>query len=215
MLILDTDDGGTLHAQAMTLTLYGGVRSRASLVRWYLEEKELPYSWVPIDLAAGEQHQSAFMAINPFGKVPALVDDAFSLANGQPLALFESGAILLHLAEHHAKECEQAAWRSLTAQWLLYANATFGPAMVAAASRPDELKRQLQVLEPLMASGESLLAPVAASPAWGAADCAVQAYLAYLPMFCKELDLSPFPAIQATIAATNARGAYRKAMGLP
>ncbi|MFM7170482.1 MAG: glutathione S-transferase, partial [Cyanobium sp.] len=29
-------------------------------MRWYLEEKELPYSWVPIDLAAGEQHQSAF-----------------------------------------------------------------------------------------------------------------------------------------------------------
>ncbi|MFN9959514.1 MAG: glutathione S-transferase, partial [bacterium] len=46
-------------------------------------------------------------------------------------------------------------------------------------------------------------------------DCAVQAYLAYLPLFCKEIDLSPFPAIQATIGATQARSAYRTAMGLP
>ncbi len=41
----------------------------------------------------------------------------------------------------------------------------------------------------------------------------MQAYLAYLPLFRKDVDLSPFPAVGATIAATNARGAYRKAMG--
>lgn len=198
----------------MTLTLYGGARSRASLVRWYLEEKHLPYTWAPIDLAAGEQHQPAFKAINPFGKVPALVDSSFTISNGQPLALFESGAILLHLAEHHAKESDQAVWRSLTAQWLLYANATLGPAMFSASSRPEELNRQLEALEPCLATGLSLLAPFTEAPAWGAADCAVQAYLAYLPLFCKELDLSPFPAIQTTIAATNAREAYRNAMGL-
>ncbi|MFM7465693.1 MAG: glutathione S-transferase N-terminal domain-containing protein, partial [Cyanobium sp.] len=88
----------------MTLTLYGGTRSRASLVRWYLEEKNIPYSWVPIDLTAGEQRKPAFRAINPFGKVPALLDSSFSLREGQPLALYESGAIMLHLADHHAKE---------------------------------------------------------------------------------------------------------------
>jgi glutathione S-transferase len=198
----------------MTLTLYGGPRSRATLVRWYLEEKGLPYSVVEIDLAAGEQHQPAFRAINPFGKVPALVDTSFTLGDGAPLALFESGAILLHLAEHHAKESTSPLWRSLSAQWLLYANATLGPAMVMAASRPEELSRQLAVLDPLITAGRSLLAPVPGTPAWGAADCAIQAYLAYLPLFCKDLDLSPFPGIQASIAATNGRGAYRKAMGL-
>lgn len=198
----------------MTLTLYGGARSRASMVRWYLEEKGLPYSSVPIDLAAGEQHQPAFQAINPFGKVPAMVDTAFSLRDGQPLALFESGAILLHLARHHAKESDAPVWWSLTAQWVLYANATLGPAMVAAASRPEELTRQLGVLDPLVAGGQSLLASLTDAPDWGAADCAVQAYLAYLPLFCKDLDLSPFPGIQGSIAATNARGAYRSAMGL-
>jgi len=198
----------------MTLTLYGGPRSRASMVRWYLEEKGLPYHLVAIDLASGEQHQPQFQAINPFCKVPALVDTAFTVATGQPLALFESGAILLHLAEHHAKESDQPAWRSLTSQWILFANATLGPAMFAASSRPQELTRQLGVLDSLLAGGRSFLAPIADGAAWGAADCAVQAYLAYLPLFCKELDLSPFPAIQASIAATNARPAYRTAMGL-
>jgi glutathione S-transferase len=38
--------------------------------------------------------------------------------------------------------------------------------------------------------------------------------LAYIPLFCKDVDLSPFPTVQATIAATNARAAYQKAMGL-
>jgi glutathione S-transferase len=198
----------------MALTLYGAPRSRASLVRWYLEEKGLPYTSVLIDLAAGAQRESAYLAINPFGKVPALVDDAFSLADGRPLALFESGAILLHLAEHHARESASPAWRSLTAQWVLYANATLGPAMMAAATRPQELQRQLGVLDPLLAGGRSVMASLVESPAWGAADCAVQAYLAYLPMFCKDLDLSPFPAVQATISATMARASYQSAMGL-
>lgn len=206
--------GTPLLGPAMTLTLYGGPRSRASIVRWYLEEQSLPYSVVEVDLAAGEQHQPAFLAINPFGKVPALVDTSFHGGAGQPLALFESGAILLHLAEHHAKESADPVWRSLSAQWVLYANATLGPAMFVASSKPQDLLRQLEALDPLLAGGRSLLAPIAASPAWGAADCAVQAYLAYLPLFCKEVDLSPFPAVQACIAATNARPAYRKAMGL-
>jgi len=199
----------------MTLTLYGGARSRASLVRWYLEEKSILYTWVPIDLAAGEQREPAFRAINPFGKVPALLDSSFSLPEGQRLALFESGAILLHLAEHHGKESGDPVWRSLTAQWLFYANATLGPALVSASTRPEELIRQLEVLEPLMVTGNSLLAGRMEAPAWGAADCAVQAYLAYLPLFCKEIDLSPFPAIQTTIGATQARSAYRTAMGQP
>jgi glutathione S-transferase len=199
----------------MALTLYGGARSRASMVRWYLNEKGIACDVAPIDMAAGEHRREPFLAINPFGKVPALLDSSFSLRDGQPLALFESGAILLHLAEHHAKESGATVLRSLTAQWLFYANATLGPALVSASTRPKELIRQLEVLEPLMATGHSLLAALPDAPAWGAADCAVQAYLAYLPLFCKEIDLSPFPAIQTTIGVTQARRAYRTAMGLP
>jgi len=59
----------------MTLTLYGGARSRAAIVRWYLEEKGIAYGWHPVDMAAGEHRQQAFLELNPFGKVPVLVDD--------------------------------------------------------------------------------------------------------------------------------------------
>jgi glutathione S-transferase len=186
-------------------------------VRWYLEEKAIPYSLVSLDLKAGEHREPAFLAINPFGKVPALVDDSLSGPDGQPLKLFESGAILQHLAEQHAGEFQGeggAARRSLSAQWILFANATLGPAMFMAASKPEELQRLLGALDALLGKG-SLLAGAWGDPIWSAADCAVQAYLGYIPMFCRDFDLSPYPRVQATIAATQARPAYQAAVGGP
>lgn len=201
----------------MALTLYGGARSRASMVRWYLEEKGIPYSWQQLDMAAGEHRQEPFLAINPFGKVPALVDDALTGADGTALKLFESGAILLHLAEGPGQEFSDpasgAARRSLTAQWLLFANATLGPALINGKDKPAELDRLLAVLETQLGQGESLLAGGWGNPGWGAADCVVQAYLAYLPLFLPEHNLTPYPRIAATIAATAERAAYRRAMG--
>ena len=48
---------------------------------------------------------------------------------------------------------------------------------------------------------------------WGAADCAIQANLAYLPLLFPHIDLAPYPSIQATIKQVELRPAYRKAMG--
>jgi glutathione S-transferase len=48
---------------------------------------------------------------------------------------------------------------------------------------------------------------------WGAADCAVQAYLAYLPVFFPQIDLEPWPGVRATIASAQASPAYQRAMG--
>jgi glutathione S-transferase len=202
----------------MSLSLYGGARSRASIVRWYLEEKGIPYQWISLDMGAGEHRQEPFLSINPFGKVPALVDDSLKGPDGGALKLFESGAILQHLAEQHGQEFvgeTAAARRSLTVQWLLYANATFGPALIQAAGKPEELQRQLATLDQLLSAGPSLLGACAASgeASWGAADCAVQAYLSYLPLFCPQVDLSPFPQVQASIEATRQRPAYQLAMG--
>jgi glutathione S-transferase len=187
----------------MALTLYGAARSRASMVLWYLKEKAIPFDFQTLDMQAGEHRQESFLAINPFGKVPALV---------------ESGAILLHLAENHAAEFggdpgRAAALRSLSQQWVLYANATLGPAMFQAADRPAELARQLAVLNDLLNRDNSLLNGAWGPVPWGAADCAVQSYLAYLPMFCSGVDLSPYPAVQASIEATNQRPAYQEGMG--
>jgi glutathione S-transferase len=202
-------------ADAMTLSLYGSRRSRATIVRWYLEEKGIPYTLVELDVQAGEHRQEPFTRINPFAKMPALVDDSLTLADGRPLPLFESGAILLHLAEHHAHEFdwnnnEGVMAHSLSVQWVLYANSTLAAAMFQAASRSEDLERQLAVLDGLLAAGGSL---IPGRSEWGAADCAVQAYLAYLPIFCSSIDLSPWPHVAATIEATRARPTYQRANG--
>lgn len=204
----------------MTLTLYGGPRTRASIIRWYLEEKAIPCSLRSLDLKQGEHRQEPFLRINPFGKVPALVDNSFQGPDGEPLRLFESGAILLHLAEHQGREFEGPAEsagvrRSLTAQWVLFANATLAPALFLAESRPEEPRRILTALDALLVDGRSLLAPPGETAPWGAADCAVQATLAYVPLFLPALDLSPWPNIGAVIAATGARAAFRRAMDQP
>jgi len=60
------------------LKLYGGARERASIVQWYLEELEVPYEFVLLDLQAGEQRQPEFLGINPMGKVPGIVDGDFN-----------------------------------------------------------------------------------------------------------------------------------------
>lgn len=193
----------------MTLTLYGSQRSRASMPRWYLAEKGIEYSWSELDLQAGEHRIEPFTTINPFGKVPALVDTSVTMADGSPLALFESGAILLHLADVHAREFTGPADRAKASQWVLFANSTLSNALFVPSSREREFSRLMAVLDQLLASGEPLV-----GTSWGVADCVVQAHLAYLPVFFPELDLSAYPTVMATIAATQQRPAYRQVMGL-
>ena len=193
----------------MALTLYGGPQTRASMPRWYLEEKGIPYELVEIDLRGNQHRQPDYLAINPFGKLPALVDDSLLGPDGQPLTLFESGAILLHLAEHHGKEIKGPAQRSLINQWLLFANATLAIALFVPSNREREFPRLMQELNHQLAPGQPLV-----GEQWGAADCAVTAYLAYLPIFFPQEDLSPYPAIEALIASTQQRPAYRKVMGM-
>ncbi len=66
-----------------------------------LEECGLPYRVLPIDITRGEQSSAAFLAINPNAKIPAIVDAEGP--DGQPITLFESGAILLYLAAKTGK----------------------------------------------------------------------------------------------------------------
>ena len=193
----------------MCLTLYGGPRTRASMPRWYLEEKGIPYALKELDLRSNQHRQPDYLAINPFGKLPALVDTSLHGPDGQALTLFESGAILMHLAEHHAGEITSASQRSLIAQWLLFANATLAIALFVPSNREREFPRLMEELNRQLSPGRPLV-----GNQWGAADCAVTAYLAYLPIFFPQEDLTPYPAIQALIAATQERPAYRKVMGM-
>ena len=177
--------------------------------RWYMEEKGIAYELIELDLRGNQHRQPDFLAINPFGKLPALVDDGFEGPDGGALKLFESGAILLHLAEHHAGEIQSAAQRSLVAQWLLFANATLAIALFVPSNREREFPRLMTELNQQLRTGQPLVGDT-----WGAADCAISAYLAYLPIFYPQEDLSPYPAIEALIAATQGRPAYRRVMGM-
>ena len=190
------------------LTLYGGQRTRASLPRWYMEEKKISYNLIELNREKGENLQAEFLAINPFGKLPALIDSSILMPNGEPLKLFESGAILLHLAEHYSDDIKTIEDKALTSQWLQFANSTLSISLLVPSHREKEFPRFMKELDQQLGTDQPLVGNL-----WGAADCAIQAYLAYLPLFFPHVDLDPYPSIQATIKAVVGRPAYRKAMG--
>jgi glutathione S-transferase len=80
----------------MSIRLYGLPHSTATRVRWALEELGLTYEYVELDRKKGENRATAYLAVNPTGKVPGMTD------GGQ--AYFESAAIILHLGETYGRE---------------------------------------------------------------------------------------------------------------
>jgi GST-like protein len=90
-----------------------------------LEECGLPYTVKPVDIRAGEQLKPEFLAISPNNKVPTIVD--LDGPEGKPLAIFESGAILVYLAEKSGKLLPGGAARSEVLQWLFWQVGGLGP----------------------------------------------------------------------------------------
>lgn len=109
------------------IDLYYAATPNGHKITLFLEESGLPYQLHPIDIAAGEQFAPAFLAISPNNKIPAIVDRQ-PLDGGAPLSLFESGAILLYLAEKSGRflSAELRA-RATTLQWLFWQVGGFGP----------------------------------------------------------------------------------------
>jgi GSH-dependent disulfide-bond oxidoreductase len=91
-----------------------------------LEELEMPYRTIPVNIGAGEQFAPEFLKISPNNRIPAIVDT--DGPNGQPYALFESGAILLYLAEKAGRllPTERGA-RYRVIEWLMFQMANVGP----------------------------------------------------------------------------------------
>ena len=91
-----------------------------------LEELGLPYRVVPVDIGKGEQFRPEFLAINPNHRIPAIVDP--DGPGGVPVRLFESGAILIHLAEKTGQlmPADPAA-RLACLQWLMFQMGGVGP----------------------------------------------------------------------------------------
>jgi GSH-dependent disulfide-bond oxidoreductase len=91
-----------------------------------LEELGLPYTVHPINIGQGEQFAPEFVAINPNSKIPAIIDSDGPA--GEPFALFESGAILVYLAEKHARFLPREGMaRYLVMQWLMFQMGGVGP----------------------------------------------------------------------------------------
>ena len=90
-----------------------------------LEECGLPYRMIPVNIGKGEQHTPEFLAISPNGRMPAIVDHD---AKGGPLSIFESGAILLHLAQRAGRFAPVGAReRTALMEWLFWQVGNLGP----------------------------------------------------------------------------------------
>jgi GSH-dependent disulfide-bond oxidoreductase len=90
-----------------------------------LEETGLPYRVHPVDISKGEQFRPEFVALNPNSKIPAIVDDA---GPGGPISLFESGAILIYLAEKTGLLlASDPRRRAETLVWLMFQMGGVGP----------------------------------------------------------------------------------------
>lgn len=93
----------------------------------FLEEANLPYHLIPVDIGRGDQFHPDFLAISPNNKIPAIIDHKPADESG-PLALFESGAILLYLAEKTGQFLpDELRARYETITWLMWQMAGFGP----------------------------------------------------------------------------------------
>ena len=146
---------------------------------------------------------TSYLEVNPFGKLPALKDDS----NG--LVLFESGAVLQYLSENYANEIKDLATRASISQWVLFANSTLAIALFVPSNKEREFPRLMATLNDLYSKKHYLV-----GDHWTAADCAVNAYLGYLPIFYPNEDLSAYPEIQALNERTRSNLNYRTIMGL-
>ncbi len=107
------------------IDLYTAATPNGHKVSIALEELSLPYTLRVLDLAKGEQKTPAFLAINPNGRIPAIIDHE---AGG--FAVFESGAILIYLAEKTGRLMpSDVQGRSRVIQWLMFQMGGVGPMM--------------------------------------------------------------------------------------
>jgi GST-like protein len=110
----------------VTITLYAWGTPNGRKVSVALEEMALPYTVRPVNIMEGEQHDPEFLRISPNNKIPAIVDSEGP--DGKPISVFESGAILLYLAEKTGKFLPaDPRGRIAVMEWLMWQMGGFGP----------------------------------------------------------------------------------------
>jgi glutathione S-transferase/GST-like protein len=187
-----------------------------------LEEMDLGYNVKPINIGKGEQFEPAFLAISPNNRMPAIVDP--DGPGGQPLSVFESGAILQYLARKSGKfgggdAREQAEVES----WVMWQMGGLGPMagqahhfrQYASAIEPDpvkleygknrytnEVNRLYGVLNKRLADRDFVAGPLSI------ADFAIWPWI--VPWQLQGQDLDSFPALRAWFERCRAREAFQK-----
>jgi GST-like protein len=186
-----------------------------------LEELGLPYDTHAINIGKNDQFTPEFVAINPNSKIPAIVDSEGP--DGKPLSVFESGAILIYLAEKTGKLLPASArGRSVALQWLMFQMGGVGPMFgqvhhfLRAAKEPvpyaidrytTETRRLYGVLDARLKAHEYL------ADEYSIADIATYPWVARYEWHKTNLD--DFPNVKRWFDAISARPAVQRGMKVP
>jgi len=188
-----------------------------------LEELGLPYETHPINISKDEQFAPDFLAIAPNNRIPAIVDEEGP--DGAPLSLFESGAILIYLAEKTGSELlpSEPRRRAAVMQWLMWQMGGLGP-MVGQAHHflfnpkevvpygqkryHNETKRLYGVLDKQLASNEYV-----AGDAYSIADISIYPWISRFERH--QVDLNDFPNVKRWFDLLSARETVQHGMAVP
>ena len=205
----------------MTIALYTWGTPNGRKISILLEELALPYAVHTIDIARDEQFDPDFLKISPNNKIPAVVDPEGP--DGQPIGLFESGAILIYFAEKTGKLLStDPRVRLETLQWLMWQMGGWGPMLgqahhfrrfapekipYAIDRYTDETRRLYGVLDKRLSEG-----------AYMAGDYSI-ADIATFPWAARHewqgIDLADFPHLKRWYDAVAARPAVARGMAVP
>ncbi|SLM62331.1 MULTISPECIES: GSH-dependent disulfide bond oxidoreductase [Dickeya] len=204
------------------IDVYYAATPNGHKITLFLEEANLPYQLHRVDISAGDQFKPDFLAISPNNKIPAIVDRQ-PQDGGAPISLFESGAILLYLAEksgqllsHDVRE------RTATLQWLFWQVAGFGPMLgqnhhfnhYAPQPVPYAIERYQKETERLY----TVLNTQLQQASWLAGEHYSIADIATYPWVVtharQRIDLETFPAVKQWFERIQARPATQRAYQL-
>lgn len=180
----------------------------------------MPYTLHHVDIGKGDQFKPEFLAISPNNKIPAIVDNA-PADGGEPLSIFESGAILIYLAEKSGKLLSHDLREKMTQlQWLFWQVGGFGPMLgqnhhftrYAPEKVPYAINRYTKETERLYQVLESRLAqsPYLGGNDYSIADIATYTWARYHDTH--HIDLN-YPAVEKWLNTISQRPAAKKLFG--
>ncbi len=200
------------------IDLYFSPTPNGLKVRLCLEELGLAYRMVPVRLSAGEQFEPSFTAISPNSKIPVIVDHA-PLDLPQPLPVFESGAILLYLAQKSGQLLpDDSRARLETLQWLFWQVSALGPMagqagyfrVYAPSVVPEAIERYTRELRRLYGVLDRRLEgrTYIAGESYSIADIATYPWI--VPHRAHGQDLEAFVQVRRWLASVSARSATQR-----